>query len=82
MIIRNYVNWCFDGMWISYCWSGLVGWVAPNEAEGYRGRAQHGVPPGWLEESDLAGVILQRCPVTVALEFPTFVKANLHNHPS
>jgi hypothetical protein len=23
-----------------------------NEAEGYRGLAQHGVPPGWLEGSD------------------------------
>ncbi len=29
-----------------------------NEAEGYRGLAQHGAPPGWLEESDPAGVIL------------------------
>jgi hypothetical protein len=29
-----------------------------NEAEGYRGLAQHGTPPGWLEESDPAGVIL------------------------
>ncbi len=28
-------------------WSGLVAWGAPNEAEGYRGLAQHGGPPGW-----------------------------------
>ncbi len=28
------------------------------EAEGYRGLAQHGGPPGWLEESDPTGVIL------------------------
>jgi len=26
-----------------------------NEAEGYRGLAQHGGPPGWLEESGTAG---------------------------
>jgi hypothetical protein len=29
--------------------------VSPNEAEGYRGLAQHGGLPGWLEESDPAG---------------------------
>ncbi len=32
--------------------------AASNEAEGYRGLTQHGGPPGWLEESDPAGVIL------------------------
>jgi hypothetical protein len=26
-----------------------------NEVEGYRGLAQHGGPPGWLEESEPAG---------------------------
>jgi hypothetical protein len=26
--------------------------VPTNVAEGYRGLAQHGGPPGWLEESD------------------------------
>jgi len=29
--------------------------VSPNEAEGYRGLAQYGGLPGWLEESDPAG---------------------------
>ncbi len=28
------------------------------ETEGYRGLAHHGGPPGWLEESDPAGVLL------------------------
>jgi hypothetical protein len=32
--------------------------MTPNEAEGYRGLAQHGGQPGWLEESDLAGELL------------------------
>ncbi len=29
--------------------------VTINEAEGYRGLAQHGSRPGWLEESDPVG---------------------------
>jgi hypothetical protein len=37
----------------SYMFVGLI-----DEAESYRGLAQHGGPLGWLEESDPAGVIL------------------------
>ncbi len=36
---------------IGVCWSGEL---LPNEAEGYRGLAQHGGLPGWLKESDPA----------------------------
>jgi hypothetical protein len=40
--------------------SGCSVWLPMPESnhQGYRGLAQHGGPPGWLEESDLAGVIL------------------------
>ncbi len=47
--------------------------VAHNEAEDYRGLAQHGTvggPPGWLEESDPAGVILYVMDGPYRLTFP------------
>ncbi len=62
-----------------------------------RGPVQHGGPPVWLEESDLAGVILyvmhglyrlpflyrNGCPESCELmEFPIVVKANVHNYPT
>ncbi len=43
----------------------------PSEVEGYRGLAQHGGLPGWLEESDPAGVILNVMDVLIACLFCT-----------
>jgi hypothetical protein len=53
-----------------WCTLQREGRFALNEAEGYRGLGQHGGPPGWLEESDPAGVILYVVDGAYHLPFP------------
>ncbi len=61
---------------ISYEIGWCLGGGVSNEAEGYRGLAQHGSPHSWLEKSDPAGVILyvmdaaHRLPIPYSTGYP------------
>ncbi len=57
VIILNYYIFVSDvkDSWTIYFFGEIL---KPNEAEGYRGLAQHGDPPSWLEEIVPVVVIL------------------------